>query len=59
MTQIELDEPILTDKDFASDNDIRWCPGCGDYSILAQMKKMLPKLNVPRENVLHEYLWNS
>jgi 2-oxoglutarate ferredoxin oxidoreductase subunit beta len=52
MTQIELNEPILTDKDFQSNSGIRWCPGCGDYSILAQMKKMLPKLNVPRENVV-------
>jgi 2-oxoglutarate ferredoxin oxidoreductase subunit beta len=30
--------PVLTAADFASDQDVRWCPGCGDYSILAQMK---------------------
>ena len=30
----------LTAKDFASDQEVRWCPGCGDYSILAQMKKV-------------------
>ncbi len=47
---VELKE--LTAKDFASDQDVRWCPGCGDYSILAQMKKILPKLNLPKENVL-------
>jgi 2-oxoglutarate ferredoxin oxidoreductase subunit beta len=42
--------PTLTAKDFASDQDIRWCPGCGDYSILAQMKKALATLGIPREN---------
>ncbi|HRE10391.1 MAG TPA: 2-oxoacid:ferredoxin oxidoreductase subunit beta, partial [Ignavibacteria bacterium] len=30
-------KPKLTAKDFASDQDVRWCPGCGDYSILAQV----------------------
>ena len=44
--------PVLTAKDFESDQDVRWCPGCGDYSILAQMKKMLPSLGVPRENIV-------
>ena len=43
--------PVLKPADFASDQDIRWCPGCGDYSILAQMKKMLPSLGVPREKI--------
>ena len=42
--------PVLKPKDFASDQDIRWCPRCGDYSILAQMKKVLPTLETPREN---------
>jgi 2-oxoglutarate ferredoxin oxidoreductase subunit beta len=41
--------PQLTAKDFASDQEIRWCPRCGDYSILAQMKKVLPELGIPRE----------
>ena len=44
--------PVLTAKDFASDQDIRWCPGCGDYSILAQMKKVMPSLGVPREKIV-------
>ena len=39
----------LTRKDFESDQEIRWCPGCGDYSILAQTQKVLPELDVPRE----------
>ncbi len=41
--------PVLTQKDFASDQEIRWCPRCGDYSILAQMKKVLPTLGIPKE----------
>ena len=43
--------PVLTPADFASDQDIRWCPGCGDYAILAQMKKIMPTLGIPREKV--------
>ncbi|MCA9083792.1 MAG: 2-oxoacid:ferredoxin oxidoreductase subunit beta [Planctomycetaceae bacterium] len=43
--------PQLSAKDFASDQEIRWCPRCGDYSILAQMKKVLPELGIPREKV--------
>jgi 2-oxoglutarate/2-oxoacid ferredoxin oxidoreductase subunit beta len=42
----------LTPKDLASDQEVRWCPGCGDYSILAQMKKALAGLNVPRERMV-------
>ena len=44
--------PVLTAKDFASDQELRWCPRCGDYSILAQMKKVLPTLGIPQENFL-------
>ncbi len=40
----------LSRRDFVSDQEVRWCPGCGDYSILAQTQKMLPELNIPREN---------
>jgi 2-oxoglutarate ferredoxin oxidoreductase subunit beta len=40
----------LTQKDFASDQDVRWCPGCGDYSILANVQRVMPDLAVPREN---------
>jgi 2-oxoglutarate ferredoxin oxidoreductase subunit beta len=39
----------LTAKDLASDQEVRWCPGCGDYSILAQMKKALSGLGIARE----------
>jgi 2-oxoglutarate ferredoxin oxidoreductase subunit beta len=44
--------PTLKPADFASDQEIRWCPGCGDYSILAQMKKALSTLNFPREKMV-------
>ena len=40
----------LTRKDFVSDQDVRWCPGCGDYSILAQVQRVMPELGIPREN---------
>ena len=43
-------EPKLTKKDFVSDQDVRWCPGCGDYAILSQVQKVLPELGVAREN---------
>ncbi|MBA4180679.1 MAG: 2-oxoacid:ferredoxin oxidoreductase subunit beta [Anaerolinea sp.] len=46
------DLPVLSRKDFVSDQEVRWCPGCGDYSILAQMQKMLPELKIPRENIV-------
>ncbi len=44
--------PTLTAKDLASDQDVRWCPGCGDYSILAQMKKALAALGFPKEKMV-------
>ncbi len=42
----------LTAKDFSSDQDVRWCPGCGDYSILAQVQRIMPSLNIPKENTV-------
>src|ERR1700742_3242340 len=48
--------PKATDKqstkDFKSDQEVRWCPGCGDYAILAAFQAFLPELQVPRENVV-------
>lgn len=43
--------PVLKAADFGSDQDVRWCPGCGDYSILAQMKKALAAQGFPREKI--------
>ena len=42
----------LSPKEYASDQDVRWCPGCGDYSILAQMKKVLSTIGAQRENTV-------
>jgi len=46
---VVAEAPKLTRKDFVSDQDVRWCPGCGDYSILAQVQKVMPELGRPRE----------
>jgi 2-oxoglutarate ferredoxin oxidoreductase subunit beta len=45
-------EQKLTRKDFVSGQEVRWCPGCGDYSILAQMQKVLPEIGVAREDIV-------
>ena len=42
----------LTRKDFVSDQEVRWCPGCGDYAILAQVQKVMPELGIKRENTV-------
>src|SRR5881296_450995 len=44
--------PTLTAKNFSSDQDVRWCPGCGDYSILAQVQRIMPDLNIPKHNLV-------
>ncbi len=46
------DQPALARKDFVSDQEVRWCPGCGDYAILAQTQKLMPELNIPREKIV-------
>jgi 2-oxoglutarate ferredoxin oxidoreductase subunit beta len=43
----------LTKKDFASDQETRWCPGCGDYAILATVQQFLPELGLPPE----KFVW--
>ncbi|MCC6195732.1 MAG: 2-oxoacid:ferredoxin oxidoreductase subunit beta [Burkholderiales bacterium] len=46
-----MTEPaLLAKKDFESDQAVRWCPGCGDYAVLAQIQKLMPTLGIPREN---------
>ena len=42
--------PELTRKDFVTPNDVRWCPGCGDYAILNSLQRTFPELGIPREN---------
>ena len=46
------DAPTTTRKDWSSDQEVRWCPGCGDYSILTAMQLLLPELGVRRENTV-------
>jgi len=46
----EAARAALTRKDFESSQEVRWCPGCGDYAVLAQVQKLLPTLGIPREN---------
>jgi 2-oxoglutarate ferredoxin oxidoreductase subunit beta len=49
---IETTVAALTAKDFATDQEVRWCPGCGDYSILASVQKVMPTIGVARENIV-------
>lgn len=51
METTTLNSP-LTAKDFQSDQEVRWCPGCGDYSILAQVQKIMPNLGIPKEDIV-------
>ena len=46
------DKPILKKSDFESDQAVRWCPGCGDYAILAQTQKVFPEITTNKENVV-------
>ncbi len=49
---VKTQTPAMKPTDLASDQDVRWCPGCGDYSILAQMKKVLASLDMAREKTV-------
>jgi len=42
----------LTAKDFKTDQEVRWCPGCGDYAILAAIQGFMPELGIPRERMV-------
>jgi 2-oxoglutarate ferredoxin oxidoreductase subunit beta len=50
-----MPEPVavkLTAKDFKTDQEVRWCPGCGDYAILAAVQSFMPELGLPRERIV-------
>ena len=51
-TEAATERVPLARKDFVSDQEVRWCPGCGDYSILAQTQKLMPDLGIPREKIV-------
>lgn len=44
--------PVTTKKDWSTDQEVRWCPGCGDYSILTAVQMMMPELDVRREDTV-------
>ncbi|MFW5468525.1 2-oxoacid:ferredoxin oxidoreductase subunit beta [Knoellia sp. CPCC 206435] len=48
---LAADAPKQTKKEFTSDQEVRWCPGCGDYAILAAVQSFLPELGLKRENI--------
>jgi 2-oxoglutarate ferredoxin oxidoreductase subunit beta len=52
LTLVPRADQKLSMKEFKSDQEVRWCPGCGDYAILAAFQSFLPELEVPRENVV-------
>src|ERR1700732_4061707 len=52
LTLVPTADEKLTTRDFKSDQEVRWCPGCGDYAILAAFQSFLPELGVARENVV-------
>ena len=47
-----FEAPKYSSKDFSSNQDVRWCPGCGDYSILAQTQRIMPDLGIPRHKMV-------
>ena len=49
---LDRDAPKQTKKEFTSDQEVRWCPGCGDYAVLATMQGFLPELGLKRENTV-------
>ena len=52
LTLVPVADEKLSTKDFKSDQEVRWCPGCGDYAILAAFQSFLPELGIPRENLV-------
>ena len=45
-------KPTLTAKDYKTDQEVRWCPGCGDYAILAALQSFMPELEIPKERIV-------
>ena len=52
MAEAKVKNPKLDRRDFVSDQAVRWCPGCGDYAILAQTQKVFPDLGADKENIV-------
>lgn len=49
---LDREAPEYKGKDFSSDQDVRWCPGCGDYTILKQVQNAMPELGIPKERIV-------
>ena len=49
---MSTEELKYTTADFKSTQDVKWCPGCGDYSILAAVQRTLPKLEIKKEDIV-------
>lgn len=47
-----MENKEYTAKDFSSDQEVRWCPGCGDYSILKQVQSVMPEIGVDKEDIV-------
>jgi len=52
MSEETVIAPKLTPKEFVTDQDVRWCPGCGDYSILKQVQSVMPEIGIKREDIV-------
>ena len=52
LTLVPVADEKLTTKDFKSDQEVRWCPGCGDYAILATVQGFLPEMGIPPERIV-------
>src|SRR6201747_1178740 len=52
ITETPISSAPLTAKDFVTDQEVRWCPGCGDYIILAQVQRVMPLIGIPRQNIV-------
>ena len=52
ITEASSGVATLTREDFVSDQEVRWCPGCGDYAILAGVQAVMPELGIPREKTV-------
>ncbi|MBA3529973.1 MAG: 2-oxoacid:ferredoxin oxidoreductase subunit beta, partial [Propionibacteriaceae bacterium] len=52
MAGVPLSLEPLSRKDFTSDQEVRWCPGCGDYAVLAAFQGFMPELGIKRENTV-------
>lgn len=47
-----MSQDKYTPKDFQSDQEVKWCPGCGDFAILKQVQSVLPEIGIPKENIV-------